>query len=162
MVVSGLFQDLRYALRQLNKAPGLTVAIVVTLAGGIGATAAIFRGVHGVLLRPLPYIDPSRIMAVFEVNTRHTWSRLADPNFDGLSPVAGRVFTEGEDPGRFGPNVVVLIFRLSNRHLARDIEHATGKDSRAAQINDTQLRFAAERSTASSTRCTATASSKLG
>ena len=37
---------------------------------------------YGVLLRPLPYSDPGRIMAIFEVNTRGTWSRLADPNFD--------------------------------------------------------------------------------
>ena len=80
--MNSLIQDLRYALRQLRKNPGLTAVSVITLALGIGATTAIFSVVYGVLLRPLPYSDPSRIMAVFEVNTRGTWSRLADPNFD--------------------------------------------------------------------------------
>jgi predicted permease len=80
--MTGLYQDLRYALRQLRKTPGFTAVTVITLALGIGATTAIFSVVYGVLLRPLHYADPSRIMAVFEVNTKGTWSRLADPNFD--------------------------------------------------------------------------------
>jgi predicted permease len=81
-MMTGLSQDLRYALRQLRKTPGCSAVTVITLALGIGATTAIFSVVYGVLLRPLPYTDPSRIMAVFEVNTKGTWSRLADPNFD--------------------------------------------------------------------------------
>src|ERR1700730_14973882 len=80
--MTGLYQDLRYALRQLRKTPGFTAVTVITLALGIGAPTAIFSVVYGVLLRPLHYTDPSRIMAVFEVNTKGTWSRLADPNFD--------------------------------------------------------------------------------
>jgi len=56
--------------------------MVFTLALAIGATTAIFSVVYGVLLRPLPYTDANRIMAVFEVNTKGTWSHLADPNFD--------------------------------------------------------------------------------
>jgi putative ABC transport system permease protein len=79
--MTGLLQDLRYALRQLHRSRGVGVLGVLTLAVGIGATTAIFSVVYGVLLRPLPYADPSRIMAVFEVNTKDTWSRLADPNF---------------------------------------------------------------------------------
>jgi len=77
-----LAQDLRYALRQLRKSPGFTSVAIITLGLGIGATTAIFSVVYGVLLRPLPYSDPNRIMAIFEVTTKGTLNRLADPNFD--------------------------------------------------------------------------------
>ena len=80
--MSRLLQDLRYAVRQLRMSPGFSAVAIVTLALGIGATTAIFSVVYGVLLRPLPYTNPDRIMAIFEVNTKDGRSRLADPNFD--------------------------------------------------------------------------------
>jgi len=80
--MNGLWRDFRYALRQLRRRPGFTAVAVLTLALGIGASTAIFSVVYGVLLRPLPYTDPSRIMAIFEITTKRTWNRLADPDFD--------------------------------------------------------------------------------
>ncbi len=77
-----LLHDLRHAFRILRRSPGFTAVSIITLALAIGATTAIFSVVYGVLLRPLPYNDPDRIVAIHEVNTRGTWSRLADPNFD--------------------------------------------------------------------------------
>jgi predicted permease len=74
--------DLKYATRLLARSPGATGIMVFTLALGIGAATAIFSVVYGVLLSPLPYPDSSRIMAVWEVNDRGTFSRVADPNFD--------------------------------------------------------------------------------
>jgi putative ABC transport system permease protein len=77
-----LWQDVRYGLRMLGKNPGLTAVAVLTLALGVGATTAIFSVVYGVLLRPLPYPDSNRIMAVFEITSQGRPSRIADPNFD--------------------------------------------------------------------------------
>jgi putative ABC transport system permease protein len=55
-------QNLRFAFRQLRKAPGFTLTVVLTLAVGIGATTAIFSLIEGVLLRPLPFKDAERLV----------------------------------------------------------------------------------------------------
>lgn len=57
-----LAHDLRFAFRQLRKAPGFTLTVVLTLALGIGATTAIFSLVESILLRPLPFSDPDRLV----------------------------------------------------------------------------------------------------
>ena len=61
-----LLQDVRYGLRQLRRNPGFTAAAVFTLAMGIGTTTALFTVVHSVLLEPLPFNDPARLLRLYE------------------------------------------------------------------------------------------------
>src|SRR5574341_1494860 len=77
-----MLSDCRNALRQFGKNAGFTLVAVLTLALGTGATTAIYSVAHGVLLRPLPYPEPDRIVAIHELTSKGKPSRVADPNFD--------------------------------------------------------------------------------
>src|SRR5918997_6947120 len=76
-----LIQDLSYGLRMLMKHPGVTAIAVLTLALGIGANTAIFSVVSAVLLNPLPYKDPDRLVSLWENVPQHGRWRAAPANF---------------------------------------------------------------------------------
>ena len=97
-----LIQDLTYGLRALLKKPEFTTVVILLLALGIGANTAIFSVVYSVLLRPLPFKDPDRLVMLFSHNTREqaAYSTLSADDlidfqkqndvFDGLATVAVR------------------------------------------------------------------------
>jgi predicted permease len=79
--MSSLLQDLRYGWRMLAKNPGFTAVALLALALGIGANTAIFSVVNGVLLRPLPYPEPARLMMIYETTARLGQGAVSYPDF---------------------------------------------------------------------------------
>ena len=81
-----LWQDIRYALRMLSKSAGFSTVVILTLALGIGANTAIFSAVSAVLLRPLPFPQPDRIVSIHGVDMRNgeTGRPLSYPDFVDL------------------------------------------------------------------------------
>jgi putative ABC transport system permease protein len=82
-VLGDLRQDLRFAVRSFLRAPRFTIPALIALALGIGATSAIFSVVRGVMLKPLPYHDPERLVAIWEGRLDRGLARnvIADANF---------------------------------------------------------------------------------
>src|SRR5438128_8805003 len=121
-------RDLRHGARVLRQAPGFTAAALVTLALGIGATSAIYSLVRAVMLEPLPYRDPDRIVAVWETNRGGTSRNVIAPaNF-----VAWRERMQTlEHLGMVGPTNLVLMVdgqssNVSGLTLSADVFAALG------------------------------------
>lgn len=80
-LIENLRKDFRFALRQLRKNPAFTCTGVFVLALGMCASLAIFAFVDAVLVRPLPYRNPSRLVAVYEINALFPRSNLSYPDY---------------------------------------------------------------------------------
>jgi predicted permease len=126
-MLGDLWQDVRYGLRMLLKTPGFTAVAVIALALGIGANSAIFSVVNTILLKPLPYKDPDRLVMVWEDDTKHGYPRdtpavanyidWRDQNqvFEGMAAMADQSFnlTGVGEPERIdGQRVSANLFPL--------------------------------------------------
>ena len=80
-MVESILYDVKYAIRSYAKAPAFTLAVVATLALGIGASTAIFSLVDGILLEPLPLPEPDRLVYINETGHNGTFISTAWPNY---------------------------------------------------------------------------------
>jgi hypothetical protein len=126
-LLADFLNDLRYAVRLQRKNPGFTIVAVIALALGIGANTAIFSVVNTVLLRPLPYKDPERLVMVWEEATKAGYPtdtpaaanfvdwRDQNQAFEGMAAIADESFnlTGSGDPERLeGRRVSANLFPL--------------------------------------------------
>ena len=140
---AALAQDLRHAWRTWRRTPVLAAAAILTLTLGVGANVAVFSVVHGVLLRPLPYPQPERLVELFEDNRRTnapffrvsllnylSWVERAR-SFDAIAAFLGTdlTVTEGGDPERLaGSEITASLFDvlgvapIAGRPFGRDDE----------------------------------------
>jgi putative ABC transport system permease protein len=146
-----VIQDLKHAYRSLTRTPAFTAVALATLALGIGANTAIFSVVRGVLLRPLPYRDPGRLVVVWEDLIReenHKFS-VAEPNytdlasrassFQGFAAQIGRGFAltgAGAPEALIGDQVTGNFFALLGAPpaLGRVIQPADEKENRRVAV----------------------------
>ena len=126
--IESLLQDVKFAMRQMRRAPGFTITAVMTLALGIGANAVIYTLIDSILLRPLPYAHQDRLVRIAGTNSPvfpKGWIRelgnhaTALKSIAGFGPDAESNVSDSDVPDRvFGAKVTVNAFDTLGIHLA--------------------------------------------
>jgi putative ABC transport system permease protein len=162
-----MLEDVSYGLRTMVRNPGFTATAVLTLALGIGANTAMFSIVNAVLLRPLPYRDPNRLVTIraqiphlnvygafVEYNTFGDWWRARSRSFEALSAFSpgSAILTLGDEPERVATcRVNAGFLAMTGTRLAQGRDFLPREDQpgapRVAIVSDGlwQRRFAGER-----------------
>src|ERR1051326_5670882 len=121
--MNGFIQDLRYALRQLQKNPGFTAVAVITMALGIGANTTVFTNINAMLVRPFPFHRLDRLVTIWETVPKQNADRVsaAPANFRDWTEQSGAfqqlAAMQGWDANLTGSNVA--------EHVERSEEHTS-------------------------------------
>ncbi|HSZ16927.1 MAG TPA: ABC transporter permease [Terracidiphilus sp.] len=148
--LEGVLQDVRFALRQMRKAPGFTITAVLTLSLGIGANAVIYTLVDSILLRPLPFARQDRLMRITGTTAPvfpKGWIRALGENSKAFSSLAGygadaeSNVSENDVPNRvFGSSVTVNALETLGIHPALG-DFFKADDAIAGQDHDVVLSY---------------------
>jgi predicted permease len=148
--LESLLQDVRFAFRQMRRAPGFTITAVITLALGIGANAVIYTLIDSILLRPLPYAHQERLVRIAGTNSPvfpKGWIRELGNHSTALRPIAGygpdaeSNISDSDVPDRvFGAKITVNAFDTLGIHPALG-EFFTADDAIAGQDYDVVLSY---------------------
>src|SRR5262245_22053598 len=133
--MTSLLKDLRYAIRLLRRQPGFALVAVLTLALGIGANTAVFTVVNGVLLRPLPYADPDRLVTLLNGRNGRLSAAYSPPNYFDITTQSG-VF---ENAAAFQPSTVNVTGqsdpqRLEGADVTAPFFHVLGVTPRLGRV----------------------------
>ena len=139
--MSQLLSNLRYACRILRRQPTFSSVAILTLALGIGATTAVFTVVYGVLLRPLPYRDPDRLVMILYGHQGRVSPWLSPPNFRdyvthneafsdavAVAPITANVIGAGEPERLQGAKVTWNYFDVLGVRMAHGRAFVEGDD----------------------------------
>ncbi|MFL6277889.1 MAG: ABC transporter permease [Blastocatellia bacterium] len=116
--MNALWRDMWYGLRMMRRSPGFTAVAVLTLGLGIGANTAIFSVVNAVLLRPLPYKDPARLLLVQESLPKLGW------NYGGIAAAETLDYMAGNESFSEMAAYTTLNFNLTGQGEARRVQAA--------------------------------------